>query len=509
MKNIKTKKLILTIFAVLYFVITNICIYYGYKYMSEYYAASNSFLSEGSIVGMCLIYTLLSSLFYFLIIYLYEDSENAKLKTFFICAICLILHLVYAIVNIDVYKVYGTLSYTVVGKEITIMFLTTVYLLVWAKINWLVNTKNKLLNLNINKKSRKKKNIVLSILNFLIENPLVLIFILLQIIILSTSYLNRYDMKYVIEEGEIPILLIVFALALVSLVQLAIVLALNAFCKNKHAIKGIVVVTIIVLICMPNLMGYDFFQYHFDFYNIKKQIVKSINEKKNASEHKKEVEEALKNGSKKYLSNFEVADDIDVAKTGQVVKFGKTFVKNEMSNKEDAYYFVLNKEDNVLTLVSLYCIDVIDNDFIYKNGSKGYYDYLDNEYYKNAFNDKEKSMIVDIEAEDKSKHKVYIPNTKELLLLKSKNDKASLGVVNDTLLKEIRKHYKVFNDYYFRGELKYLIEPHILKPNTIRMRACANNSLDVIHDYDEKKSLDVYGMWSFFLRTKIMVDVSK
>lgn len=89
------------------------------------------------------------------------------------------------------------------------------------------------------------------------------------------------------------------------------------------------------------------------------------------------------------------------------------------------------------------------------------------------------------------------------------NNKVNLGVVNDTLMKEIRKHMTVFNDHYFRGTCEYLLEPHILKPNTIRTRLYyqgVENS--VICDYDEKGKLDYHGVMSIFVRTKISVDIN-
>ena len=504
MKNIDVKKLIVTAFAIFYFAVMNICIFYGFQYEPEYTYVG----TEYKMILLVLVFAIFSSIFYFIIIHLYGDTEKFKLKTFVITLIAAALNVAYAINNYHLDKKYGTLS-KLWGDTTAIIFLVIAYLFVWQKINWLNKMKQKLLNLNTYKKSRKKKNIILTILNSLTENPLIIILILLLIIIMTDLIGRRYSFGQWIEYDLSPAAIIELAMVLMSLIQLAIVLGLNAFYKNKKTIYSIIAVLLASMLIAPIAFNYDFFDYHIDIFHLKNQIERSIEDKKAASEYKKELEEELKNGPIKFLENFEIAKDIHEAKVGQVVKFGKTFVKNDISNKEDAYYYVLNKEDNILTLISLFCVDYVDNDFIYENGNKGYYDYFDNEYYKNAFNDAEKKMIVDTVAQDQNKHKVYVPSVNDLLIMDSMNNKVNLGVVNDTLMKEIRKHITVFNDHYFRGTCEYLLEPHILKPNTIRTSLyyqSVENS--VIRDYDEKRQLDYHGVMSIFVRTKISVDIN-
>lgn len=501
MKNANVKKLILTAFAIFYFAVMNICIFYGFQYESEYTHVG----TEYKMILLVLVFVIFSSIFYCIIIYLYGDTEKFKLKTFVISFIAGFLNIAYAVNVYYLDKKYGTFAYSMGDPTV---FLIIAYLFVWQKLNWLNKMKYKLLNLNAYKKSRKKKNIILFILNFLTENPIVIILILLLFIIISDLLGRRYSFKQWVEYDLTQAALIEFAMAIMSLMQLAIVLGLNGFCKNKK-LYSVIVVSVISLFMAPIVFNYDLFNYHIDIFYLKNRIVNAIEDKKAASKYKKELEKELKNGPIKFLENFEIAKDIHEAKVGQVVKFGKTFVKNDISNKEDAYYYVLNKEDNILTLISLFCVDYVDNDFIYENGNKGYYDYFDNEYYKNAFNDAEKKMIVDTVAQDQSKHKVYVPSANDLLIMDSMNNKVNLGVVNDTLMKEIRKYMTVFNDHYFRGRCEYLLEPHILKPNTIRTclyYQSIENS--VICDYDKKRQLDYHGVMSIFVRTKISLDIN-
>ena len=502
MKNINVKRLILTIFAIFYFAVTNICIFYGYQYEPEY-----TYVSSGlKIFGVVLIFAIFSPIFYFIIIHLYGDKEKFKLKSFVISVAACILNVVYAINSYHLDKKFGTFS-NEWGDTTSILFFIIAYLFVWQKLNWLNKMKYKLLNLTSYKKSRKRKNNVKFVLNFLTENPLFVMFVLLQGLAVSSLIGNRYTFKQWIENDEKAVLLIILAMAIMSLMQLTILIGLTALYKNRK-IYSIIIASVASMFIMPIALNYDFFDYHIDIFYIKDKMASAIESKKVAKQHRKDLEKELENGSKKFLENFEIANDIHVAKVGQVIKFGKTFVKNNMSGKEDAYYYVLKKENEILTLISLFCIDYVDNDFMYKNGNKGYYDYLDNAYYINAFTDAEKKIIVDTIAKDQSKHKVYLPNTNDLLLLSNMENKANLGVVNDTLLKEIRKHKTIFNDFYFRGACEYLIEPHILKPNTIRTRIIYNGvNDDAVYDYDEKRNLDYHGEMTIFIRTKISIRI--
>lgn len=497
MKNINVKKLILIIFTIFCFVAINICMYYGYQYGPVYAYTSE----ENIIIKLVLVYALLSSIFYFMIIYLYGDTEKFKLKTLLFSAICCILHILYPIASYKIPLKSKTLSYAIRGNTGAPLFLVIAYIFVWLKINWLQKTKYRLLNLTTYKKSRKKKNLVLSILDFLTENPLIIVAFLLLAVVLPL--IDFKDLGRWFEYGIKPALIILIAMAIMSIIQIAIVMVINAFYKDKKTIREIIIVSVALIFLIPYLFEYDYFDYRY----IKDKIVEEINYKKEADENKKQLEKELASGAKNFLSDFEVAENINTAKKGDVVKFGRTFVKNDMSNKEDAYYYVLEKKDKVLTLVSLYCIDMADIDSICGNGYKGYYDYLDSEYYNNAFSDEEKKMMVDIKAQDNSIHKVYVPSAKDIQLMIQANDKSFYGVVNNTTLKEIRKHTTVFNDHYFRGICDYLLEPHMLKPNTIRIKRLNDNDYaGAICDYsNDDIKRGYYGVGRIFLRTKIMV----
>ena len=220
--------------------------------------------------------------------------------------------------------------------------------------------------------------------------------------------------------------------------------------------------------------------------------------------YKKKPIDGVKNLIKGYLGNYEVVDDIYKAEERQVVKFGKTFVKDNKSNKEDAYYYVLKKDDNILTLISLYCIDEVSSDFICENGIEELYKYFDSEYYNNAFNDTEKNMIVDIVAANKSKHKVYLPNAEDVLLMLS-DYKAAFAVANYTLYEKMKKQYSYQTDLYTNGYLAYHVEPSVLKPNTIRIKYNFSDYIGSIVDYDIKNLTEN----NYTVRTKIMVDISK
>ena len=494
MKNVNLKKIIISIIAMIFFVLMNICIFFC---LEQY--------SINEIIGIIAIYAIYSSLFCFVILHFYRDNSKRiyKIVSFVVSAICCIMHCMYEYLAKNFYY----------SHEPLIILAIILYLFVWVKLNWLRNIEKIITKVeNTDKKSRIKRNVLISIFDLLIENPIAVYIVgFIVLVIIFDIITNHYSIVSIIEKDGIPFLTILGVIIIISIVQLAIVFALNAFAKNKKVIYVVIGVMCAIILFVPSDFKTELFGYDLNLITIVKNgVINKINDKIAEIKSKQEIDGQYKDGITKYLSIFDLVEDIHNANAGQVVKFGKSFLKSNISNKEDAYYYVLEKNENILTLISLYCIDVIDNNYIYKNGNKGYYDYLDNEFYNNAFDSNEKNMIVDIVAVDKTKHKVFIPSTKDVFLMDNNTSTNPVkGVVNNTLYNELKKHIAIFNDYYLRGVCEYIIEPHILKPKTIRTRFLIEDGIKRIFDYDETKQLDYHGVMSIFLRTKIMVDISK
>ena len=139
---------------------------------------------------------------------------------------------------------------------------------------------------------------------------------------------------------------------------------------------------------------------------------------------------------------------INEADVFDVVKFGRTYENGKVVN-DDNYYLVLNKEDNILTLYSLY-----PNGSIYgsdlKNSSYDINTYLNKDFYKNSFNSKEKKMII-----KKDGKFVRLIKSTELEYFYKYNEKKN-ELNNDII--------NLDNFYYYDS----VIEKTRLKPNLLR-----------------------------------------
>ena len=139
---------------------------------------------------------------------------------------------------------------------------------------------------------------------------------------------------------------------------------------------------------------------------------------------------------------------INEADVFDVVKFGRAYENGKVVN-DDNYYLVLNKEDNILTLYSLY-----PNGSIYgsdlKNSSYDINTYLNKDFYKNSFNSKEKKMII-----KKDGKFVRLIKSTELEYFYKYNEKKN-ELNNDII--------DLDNFYYYDS----VIEKSRLKPNVLR-----------------------------------------
>lgn len=293
-------------------------------------------------------------------------------------------------------------------------------------------------------------------------------------------------------------------------VLIAIFIGLPIFCHREALLK-------------PFIDVRDNFQFiKATIENKRYKVQNSIERKKRNELTKERMHEYID----RLISNYTIATDIKNAKVGDVVAFGKSYTKANKKSSLDSYYYVFDKDGDMLTLISFYLQDVVEyKDVASAETIESYKKYLDTEFYNNAFNDKEKLCIIERIYEDGNSHKVYLPSTKDV----NKYDLTeSLGKVITISCPDKNLYDSYFckkNAFNLDGEsIKYLLSPHILKPNTIRsiqMGMKNKRNMPIIRDYNELRIkenqeddkdddlISVLVYRKLYMRPKITIDISK
>lgn len=207
------------------------------------------------------------------------------------------------------------------------------------------------------------------------------------------------------------------------------------------------------------------------------------------------------------LDDYKVVENINDAEVGDVIKFGKSFVKNNISKKIDNYYCVLDKNEDYITLMSFYCVDLLNyDDLEYYDNEYKIVEYLNTTFYENAFSEEEKELIIEKSYNKSKEYKVYIPSLYEVSKAKD----------NKNIIKFLRMKIGDWNIYYnyfkentdnpFNNSIRnYVLSPHRLQKNTVRIYS-TGESRDIDRIYDrELTSSDSFFKFNIGLRPIITI----
>ncbi|MBR3289075.1 MAG: hypothetical protein IKI71_04860 [Lachnospiraceae bacterium] len=381
---------------------------------------------------------------------------------------------------------------------------------------------------HVNKYKREKRsalNFFKKLLLYAIECSIPF-FLELIAIILIAKFVFREDFVF----GEIitnlpalmPILLVILIISIIVFIITFFISRIRI--KESNVRCAIALVTSMAFIIAPiyvlreNLLKpiENFYQAAGNDISLISDLRDDINYKQKEKSSAKLDEKYKKESIKNYLEKFHIASNIKNANEGEIVKFGKTFLKTNPWSKEDNYYFVYKKEGNELTLLSLYIIDKLENDdLMVENGEYRYKTYLDTTFYENAFTRAEKKMIVEKTYEDGRKHKVYVPNYKYYLrATKDFSDDVIGFVYANTQVFE--KYVKSDGDTY-NINFGIVLSETKLKKDNIRVANYEGNTfgIEYYNSVRERSILDLvvneYSSTSVecYLRPVITVDISR
>ena len=378
------------------------------------------------------------------------------------------------------------------------------------------------------------KKFVINLLMYTLKHYLLSIIPVFIFYFIYKTIVESDGMNYVYFSDYIVILLGFSILTVIATVNYLLT-CFNEFVLVKRHIKlnniGVLIAIFISLpifchreaLLQPFIDVRDNFQFiKATIENKKYKIQDSIESKKRNELTKERMHEYIG----RLISNYTIATDIKNAKAGDVIAFGKSYTKANKKSSLDSYYYVFDKEGNILTLISFYIQDVLEyKDVASEETIESYKKYLDTEFYNNAFSDEERMCIVEKIYEDGNSHKVYLPSTKDV----NKYDLTEgFGKVLTISCPDKNLYDSYFckkNAFNLDGKsIKYLLSPHILKPNTVRsieMRMKNKRNMLEISDYNELRieeskendrdddliSALVYQ--KLYIRPKITIDISK
>ena len=378
------------------------------------------------------------------------------------------------------------------------------------------------------------KKFVINLLMYTLKHYLLSIIPVFIFYFIYKTIVESDGMHYVYFSEYIVILLGFSILSVIATINYLLT-CFNEFVLLKKHIKlsniGVLIAIFIGLpiFCHREALLKPFIDVHDSFQFIKATIENKRYKVQNSIERKKRNEltkERMHEYIDRLISNYTIATDIKNAKVGDVVAFGKSYTKANTKSSLDSYYYVFDKDGDILTLISFYLQDVVEyKDVASAETIESYKKYLDTEFYNNAFNDKEKLCIIERIYEDGNSHKVYLPSTKDV-------NKYDLTEGYGKVLTISCPDKNLYDSYFCKksafnldGEsIMYLLSPHILKPNTIRsIRMVIKNkrNIPIISDYNvlrivESKENDkdddlisVLVYKKLYIRPKITIDISK
>lgn len=379
---------------------------------------------------------------------------------------------------------------------------------------------------------RGAKNFIINLLMYALKHYLLSIIPVFIFYFIYKTIVESDGMNYVYFGDYIVIVLRFSILSVVATINYLLT-CFNEFVLLKRHIKisniGVLIAIFIGLpifchreaLLKPSIDVRDNFQFiKATIENKRYKVQDSIERKKRNELTKERMHEYID----RLISNYTIAIDIKNAKVGDVVAFGKSYTKANKKSSLDSYYYVFDKDGDMLTLISFYLQDVLEyKDVASAETIESYKKYLDTEFYNNAFNDKEKLCIIERIYEDGNSHKVYLPSTKDINKYDLTEGYGKVLTISCPDKNLYDSYFCKKNAFNLDGEsIKYLLSPHILKPNTIRsigMGIKNKRNIPIISDYNgivESKENDkdddlisalVYK--KLYIRPKITIDISK
>ena len=439
-----------------------------------------------------IIFNIINIIVYFIyvIFFIYFDKYiNAEINFNELTYPLLLMFILLLINNILIYKIYNKYDIeTVFYKILLNLIIPTVFSLIisylrtnqidrYYTINYLIyyiyyplvfNLFLYLLYIinfySLKKYVENKNNILFGINSFLYSFVII-------IYILFTYYINKFTNNFQLEFEKMEtfkcfifIFVIFFILNIFSNIFSNINFKLknifnfknNIFKELLHNIKFKKIVICLFLCVVLFFIGNFLFEFRF---NIKLKQVRQ-----------KDLYENYKSN----IKNINEANEFDI------VKLGKGYGNYKKYN-EDTYYLVINKNNNILTLYSLYVNGKIPMETAENLSYETFYKYLNNEFYNNSYKKHEKQMIV-----ENNGIKVRLPKIDEIRKIIEKNFDEKIYDFNTT------KPYLISDDF--------IIEPSRLKPNTFRIYNASNK---IINDINKNNTRDR------FYRVVIEVDIEK
>ena len=378
------------------------------------------------------------------------------------------------------------------------------------------------------------KKFIINLLMYTLKHYLLSIIPVFMFYFIYKAIVESDGMHYVYFSDYIVILLGFSILSVIATVNYLLT-CFNEFVLLKRHIKlsniGVLIAIFIGLpiFCHREALLQPFIDVRENFQFIKATIENKRYKVQDSIERKKRNEltkERMHEYIDRLISNYTIATDLKNAKVGDVVAFGKSYTKANKKSSLDSYYYVFDKDGDMLTLISFYLQDVVEyKDVASEETIESYKKYLDAEFYSNSFSDEERMCIVEKIYEDGNTHKVYLPSTKDVNkydLTESFGKVLTISCPDKNLYDSYFCKKSAFN---FDGEsIKYLLSPHILKPNTVRSIQIGmknKRNMPIIRDYNELRIkenqeddkdddlISVLVYKKLYIRPKITIDISK
>ena len=332
-------------------------------------------------------------------------------------------------------------------------------------------------------KGRKIKNYLIYMLRYAFQSSItIVIFAALDYIVYlyAFNYSNYYDYN-----GFLVVFVIIFISSIViylltNLFTILISKRLNT--KNFTFYLSLILLLVIAIYYRKPLLSP--INKIIENIEYKNYLKKKEDKEKNEIMEKKML--AIKNSKEEIenvVSKYNMVNDFTKANVGDIVKFGKSFLKSDVTKKIDSYYYVFDKNDDEITLISLYYTDkVLSNDIKYDDNNLKIINYLDTTFYENAFNDEEKAHIVKKVYEDGKEHYVFVPGLKFITDDKNKE-------INNNEIVNALPNVQVYDNYINSvdryqlevGNINYgmLLSNHFLKPKSYRFINIVNRNMQI------------------------------